>query len=113
MIGPDTSTTSPKSAAISSGFSQQHQEYLNLLWNTSSIMSTFFDTIKRSYEDVEITDKGINTSQFLEASESLVSLFGNPLYTQLTTDLLGSTAFAVVKNDMTGNIKVCSFPCAN
>jgi len=58
-------------------------------------MSTFFDTISRSYEDVEITDKGINTSQFLQASESLVSLF----------DLLGSTAFAVVKNDMNGNIK--------
>jgi hypothetical protein len=42
-------------------------------------MSTFYDTIKRSYENVEITDKGINTSQFLEASESLVTMFGiNP-----------------------------------
>jgi len=39
-------------------------------------MSTFFDNIKRSYEDVEITDKGINTIQFLEASESLVTMFG-------------------------------------
>ena len=39
-------------------------------------MSTFFDTIKRSYLDVEITDKGINTAQFLEASESLVTMFG-------------------------------------
>ena len=39
-------------------------------------MSTFFDVMKRSYEDVELTDKGINTSQFLEASESLVLMFG-------------------------------------
>lgn len=42
-------------------------------------MSTFFDNIKRSYENVEITEKGINTSQFLEASESLVTLFGELL----------------------------------
>ena len=46
-------------------------------------MSTFFDTIKRSYEDVEITDNGINTVQFLEASESLVSLFGTQDYCHL------------------------------
>lgn len=71
-------------------------------------MSTFFDTMKRSYEDVEVTPKGINTSQFLEASESLVSLFGIfPLVARVNVDLLGSTAFAVVKNDMNGNIKVC------
>jgi hypothetical protein len=77
-------------------------------------MSTFFDTIKRSYQDVQITDKGINTSQFLEASESLVTMFGmespTPTVTNLreidVLDLLGSTAFAVVKNDMNGNIKV-------
>jgi hypothetical protein len=43
-----------------------------------STMSTFFDTIKRSYEDVEVTNKGINTAQFLEASESLVTMFGLP-----------------------------------
>src|ERR1700694_3720806 len=46
-------------------------------------MATFFDLMKRSYEDVEITDRGINTSQFLEASESLVSLFGISCDTQL------------------------------
>ena len=73
-------------------------------------MSTFFDTLKRSYQDVEITDKGINTSQFLEASESLVTMFGKTPQSTLReltcSDLLGSTAFAVVKNDMNGNIKV-------
>ena len=73
-------------------------------------MSTFFDTMKRSYEDVQVTSNGINTSQFLEASESLVTLFGTRVFKrrELTVDLLGSTAFAVVKNDMNGNIKVPS-----
>ena len=36
---------------------------------------TFFDKMKRSYEDVDRSG-GINTSQFLEASESLVTMFG-------------------------------------
>jgi Glycolipid transfer protein (GLTP) len=73
-------------------------------------MSTFFDTMKRSYEDVQVTSNGINTSQFLEASESLVTLFGTSVFQrrELTVDLLGSTAFAVVKNDMNSNIKVPS-----
>jgi len=66
--------------------------------------------MKRSYEDVQVTSNGINTSQFLEASESLVTLFGTSVFQrrELTVDLLGSTAFAVVKNDMNGNIKVPS-----
>ncbi|KAI7891524.1 glycolipid transfer protein domain-containing protein [Mucor mucedo] len=55
---------------------------------------TFFDTLSRSYVDVDLT-KGIDTEQFLEATEGLVKLF----------DLLGSKAFAVVQNDMNGNIK--------
>jgi Glycolipid transfer protein (GLTP) len=71
---------------------------------------TFFDKMKRSYKDVDTTG-GINTTQFLEASESLVTLFGISLknttgHTIDAVDLLGSTAFAVVKNDMNGNIKV-------
>lgn len=82
---------------------------------------TFFDTLSRSYVDVDLT-KGIDTEQFLEATEGLVKLFGklfllstsifffiaNPLH---CLDLLGSKAFAVVQNDMNGNIKVnrCSF----
>lgn len=59
-------------------------------------MATFFDTAKKSFADVPITDDKIATTEFLEASESLVKLF----------DLLGSTAFAAVQKDMTGNIKV-------
>lgn len=57
-------------------------------------MSTFFDEMKKSFADVPVTDGKIDTGSFLEASESLVKLF----------DLLGSSAFAVVQKDMTGNI---------
>lgn len=39
---------------------------------------------------------GVDTSQFLEATEGLVKLF----------DLLGNSAFIIVQNDMKGNIKV-------
>jgi hypothetical protein len=72
-------------------------------------MSSFFDSMQRSFEDVQVTDKEINTVQFLEASESLVAMFGKPpfFYALISLlDLLESTAFAVMKNDMNGNIKV-------
>lgn len=36
---------------------------------------TYFDTLKRSYTDVDIAE-GINTQQFLEATEGVVKLFG-------------------------------------
>ncbi|KAI9281885.1 glycolipid transfer protein domain-containing protein [Sporodiniella umbellata] len=55
---------------------------------------TYFDTLARSYVNVDTT-KGVDTEQFLEATEGLVKLF----------DLLGSAAFSVVQNDMNGNIK--------
>ncbi|KAH3663748.1 hypothetical protein OGAPHI_005150 [Ogataea philodendri] len=58
-------------------------------------MSTFFDEMKKSFADVPVVDGKIATADFLEASESLVKLF----------DLLGSSAFSVVQNDMTGNIQ--------
>lgn len=40
---------------------------------------TWFDTIRRSFADVpidEANDNGISTTEFLEAAESLVTLFG-------------------------------------
>ncbi|RUP48488.1 glycolipid transfer protein domain-containing protein [Jimgerdemannia flammicorona] len=58
-------------------------------------MQTFFEKISRSYADVKITKNGIDTPQFIEATENLVKLF----------DLLGSSAFSIVVNDMNGNIK--------
>ncbi|KAI9860096.1 MAG: hypothetical protein M1824_003334 [Vezdaea acicularis] len=59
---------------------------------------TFFDTLKRSFWAVPVdasNGNAIATSEFLEAAESLTTLF----------DVLGSVAFTPVKSDMTGNIK--------
>ncbi|KAL5336120.1 glycolipid transfer protein domain-containing protein [Aspergillus crustosus] len=59
---------------------------------------TWFDTLKRSFADVPVdaaNDNSISTGEFLEAAESLTSLF----------DILGSAAFSPVKSDLTGNIK--------
>jgi len=54
----------------------------------------WFETVNRSFADVP-TDPGIATIEFLEAAESLTTLF----------DVLGSTAFGTVKSDMAGNIQ--------
>ncbi|KAL8683164.1 MAG: hypothetical protein Q9186_000877 [Xanthomendoza sp. 1 TL-2023] len=59
---------------------------------------TWFDTLRKSFVDVPVdtaNNNAIPTSEFLEAAESLTTLF----------DLLGSIAFTPVKNDMIGNIK--------
>ncbi|KAF2472664.1 glycolipid transfer protein [Lindgomyces ingoldianus] len=59
---------------------------------------TFFDTLKKSFSDVPVDaakDNAISTTEFLEAAESLVTLF----------DVLGSVAFNPVKSDMLGNVK--------
>ncbi|KZT43530.1 glycolipid transfer protein, partial [Sistotremastrum suecicum HHB10207 ss-3] len=53
----------------------------------------YLDTVK-SFADVPITDAGVDTATFLEASQGLSKMF----------DLLGSTAFAVVQSDINGNI---------
>ncbi|KAK3804929.1 MAG: glycolipid transfer protein domain-containing protein [Benniella sp.] len=57
-------------------------------------MSTYFRNTARNYTDVTITDEGINTDEFLQATEGLVGIF----------DLFGGV-FAVVQSDMNGNIK--------
>lgn len=43
--------------------------------------ATWFDEQKRSFADVKIdaNDNGISTTEFLEAAESLTTLFGMPL----------------------------------
>ncbi|KAG8913002.1 hypothetical protein FRC00_003268 [Tulasnella sp. 408] len=58
-------------------------------------MTTYFDTVKRSFANVTVDEDGVNTGEFLEASEGVVGIF----------DLLGSTAFSVVQSDLNGNIK--------
>ncbi|OAD65745.1 hypothetical protein PHYBLDRAFT_175918 [Phycomyces blakesleeanus NRRL 1555(-)] len=54
----------------------------------------YFNTIKRSFADVDLSN-GIDTNEFLEATEGMVKIF----------DVIGSTAFGFVQNDMNGNIK--------
>ncbi|TVY54923.1 Pleckstrin homology domain-containing family A member 8 [Lachnellula cervina] len=59
---------------------------------------TFLDTLKKSFTDVPVDkekDNAISTTEFLEAAESLTTLF----------DVLGSVAFTPVKSDMLGNVK--------
>ncbi|KAJ1326822.1 GLTP domain-containing protein [Microdochium nivale] len=59
---------------------------------------TFLDTFNKSFVDVPINaenDNAIETSAFLDAAESLTTMF----------DALGSVAFSPVKSDMLGNIK--------
>lgn len=49
---------------------------------TTAKMPNFLDTIKRSFVDVTVNkdkENAINTSEFLEAAESLTTLFGTPL----------------------------------
>jgi hypothetical protein len=39
-------------------------------------MTTYFRNTARNYIDVTITDEGINTDEFLQATEGLVGIFG-------------------------------------
>ncbi|GAA6016247.1 hypothetical protein JCM8202_005534 [Rhodotorula sphaerocarpa] len=54
-------------------------------------MATYFET---SFVDVPINGDGVDTVAFLEATEGLIKMF----------DLLGNPSFAVVQNDMKGNV---------
>jgi len=59
---------------------------------------TYLDTMKKSFTDVPVDkehENAISTTEFLEAAESLTTLF----------DVLGSVAFTPVKTDMLGNVK--------
>lgn len=64
-----------------------------------------------------MTEQGVDTLSFLDASESVVQIFGkwgspfsqderSPWSDPFVLDLLSSTAFAAVKSDMNGNILV-------
>jgi hypothetical protein len=39
-------------------------------------MATYFQTTARNYTDVTVTPEGINTDEFLQATEGLVKIFG-------------------------------------
>ncbi|CAE6423372.1 Pleckstrin homology domain-containing family A member 8 [Rhizoctonia solani] len=57
-------------------------------------MSNFIQSLKKSFVDVPVTDDGVETASFLEASEGLVELFQH----------FNAAAFAPVKSDLTSNI---------
>ncbi|KAH0559928.1 hypothetical protein GP486_003551 [Trichoglossum hirsutum] len=69
--------------------------------------TTFFDSLKRSFSDVPVDaakENAISTTEFLEAAESLITLFG----VYMLGELAGNPAmfaFTPVKSDMGGNIK--------
>lgn len=58
-------------------------------------MTTAFDTMAKSFQDVLVTNDQIDAVGFLEATESLVVIL----------ESLG-TAFGPVKSDILGNVKV-------
>lgn len=54
-------------------------------------MATFFDGVKKSWQDVPVDaskDNAISTTEFLEAAESLTTLFGTSLSVQLAMTTL-------------------------
>ncbi|KAF8953853.1 glycolipid transfer protein domain-containing protein [Flammula alnicola] len=56
-------------------------------------MAPYFETVK-SFADVPLTNDGVDTHSFLEASDGLVQMF----------DLLGSGVFGFVQSDIRSNI---------
>ncbi|KAM0751326.1 glycolipid transfer protein [Meredithblackwellia eburnea MCA 4105] len=56
--------------------------------------ATYLSTVNKSYVDVPVTDAGVDTAAFLDATEGLIKMF----------DLLGNPAFSIVQNDMNGNV---------
>ncbi|KAF9165247.1 hypothetical protein DFQ26_000405 [Actinomortierella ambigua] len=58
-------------------------------------MASFFQNSKKNFKDVDVTDQGVNTEEFLQASAALVEIFG-----------LFGTVFGIVQKDMNGNIEV-------
>jgi len=81
-----TASTVTNSSTTTEGGVAQSQE--------PAVPPTFFGSISRSYADVPITEDGVDTIAFIEASEGVLALF----------DLLGPTAFGMVIKDMSGNI---------
>jgi hypothetical protein len=75
--------------------------------------TAFQKVITRSYVDVQVTEEGINTAQFLEATDGMINMFGKNLSVsrliilinlETLLDLFGSSAFSVVQNDMSNNV---------
>ncbi|EUC59183.1 glycolipid transfer protein HET-c2, partial [Rhizoctonia solani AG-3 Rhs1AP] len=57
-------------------------------------MSNFIQSLKKSFVDVPVTDEGVDTASFLDASDGVVELFNH----------FNSAAFTPVQSDIKGNI---------
>ncbi|CAE6339023.1 unnamed protein product [Rhizoctonia solani] len=57
-------------------------------------MSNFIQSLKKSFVDVPVTEDGVETASFLDASEGLCALF----------DHFNAAAFGPVQSDLHGNI---------
>ncbi|CAE6523801.1 unnamed protein product [Rhizoctonia solani] len=57
-------------------------------------MSNFIQSLKKSYVDVPVTDDGVDTAAFLDASDGVVELFNH----------FNTAAFTPVQSDISGNI---------
>lgn len=58
-------------------FSSHHSFFITLTLTTQQdTMTTYFKTTARNYTDVTVTPEGINTDEFLQATEGLVKIFG-------------------------------------
>lgn len=81
--------------------------------------ATYIDTMKVTFNKVPVNPatKAVQTAEFLEAAESLTTMFGSSpcrqpcvpvqgLVLTANKDLLGSVAFSPVKKDMLGNVEV-------
>lgn len=75
--------------------------------------TAFQKIITRSYTDVQVTEEGINTEEFLEATDGMINMFGKIIavipkfvliHLMTLLDLFGSSAFSIVQNDMSKNV---------
>ncbi|CAE6507238.1 unnamed protein product [Rhizoctonia solani] len=57
-------------------------------------MSNFIQSLKKSFVDVPVTEDGVDTASFLDASDGVVELFNH----------FNSAAFTPVQSDIKGNI---------
>jgi hypothetical protein len=83
------------------------------------VQGTIIDTFRQSFVDVPVDaerDNAVSTTEFLDAAESLTTIFGTApilpfrfvghMLTTRQPDVMGSAGLRPVKSDMTGNIKV-------
>ncbi|KAJ7746543.1 glycolipid transfer protein domain-containing protein [Mycena olivaceomarginata] len=88
-----TITCKPKSLEQASRLVARSAEVHTTHFPIAFTHGPYFETVK-SFADVQITDAGVNTEEFLLASDGLVAMF----------DLLGAGVFGFVQSDIKSNM---------